>query len=280
MIIQTKLLTLTMVTAPATLRLSRRAIHAALPIRKQQQTLQGACCSRWRSCSSSVAALSHQKSEVAGAGCVQTEEFPKDYFVFIVRTRRGLQQLLCDELVRLPRLKAAGATGIATAPEKQPTVAGSLPIAPEGFEAEGAVEIRGPWQVIYPILQSSRLAQSVWVQVTPPFKCDTASSLEQALCESRWERFLSLKRLGTLPISAWERGSRLDSRSASEVLSKAFGLVWVLQLEIRATVAAAVAAAAVDNLILQVCGGWLHMYGRLSTAQMQTQQRCFITEPS
>ena len=83
-------------------------------------------------------------------------------FCFVARTRRGLEAALRSELQRfVPHGHVSNGLKI-VAEDTEVTVAeteGSF-IAPEGKEAEGAVEILGPWRNIYWILRSS-LVQSV-----------------------------------------------------------------------------------------------------------------------
>lgn len=126
-------------------------------------------------------------------------------FCFVARTRRGLEATLRSELQRFERLAVPqGHVGhvshglkIVAEDTEEETVAeteGSF-IAPEGKEAEGAVEILGPWRNIYWILRSS-LVQSVWLRISPSFPCESLSDLEMAVQKAPWEDFIDLNQLG------------------------------------------------------------------------------------
>ena len=125
-------------------------------------------------------------------------------FCFVARTRRGLEATLRSELQGFVRFVPHGHVGhvsnglkIVTEDTEEETVAemeGSF-IAPEGKEAEGAVEILGPWRNIYWILRSS-LVQSVWLRISPSFPCESLSDLEMAVQKAPWEDFIDLNQLG------------------------------------------------------------------------------------
>lgn len=118
-------------------------------------------------------------------------------FCFVARTRRGLEAALRSELQRfVPHGHVSNGLKI-VAEDTEVTVAeteGSF-IAPEGKEAEGAVEILGPWRNIYWILRSS-LVQSVWLRISPSFPCESLSDLEMAVQKAPWEDFIDLNQLG------------------------------------------------------------------------------------
>ena len=118
-------------------------------------------------------------------------------FCFVARTRRGLEATLRSELQRfVPQGHVSNGFKI-VAEDTEVNVAemeGGL-IAPEGKEAEGAVEILGPWRNIYWILRSS-LVQSVWFRISPSFPCESLSDLEMAVQKAPWEDFIDLNQLG------------------------------------------------------------------------------------
>ncbi|CAE8671867.1 unnamed protein product [Polarella glacialis] len=148
------------------------------------------------------------------------EEEGEDHFVFVVRTRRGLEPLLRQELAGLRALQDAGATGLSLGATERRS-AESLAV-PEAREAEGAVEVYGPWPVLYSVLLGSRLAQSVWVRVGNVFRCEEAGALAQAAREAPWGQLLPVSRLASLHVSASERESRLSASQAVAAVGEVF----------------------------------------------------------
>lgn len=123
------------------------------------------------------------------------------------RTRLGLEPLLLAELSRLSEdfgihVAATGDSGDDPGgPTGGPTGGtGGRWKTPEGKEAEGVVEVRGPWERLYWILRCS-LVQSVWVRVGPRFECEVLGDLEAAVRKAPWEDFLDRDQLGYLDAS-------------------------------------------------------------------------------
>ncbi|CAE7435598.1 rtcB [Symbiodinium sp. CCMP2592] len=132
-------------------------------------------------------------------------------YSWLIRGRLGLEPLLRAELQQMQRSQPLPGHGS--------VILGSAPCtrrafeSPEGLEAEGLVEVLGPWDVLYWTL-GCRLAQSIWVRVGEPFDCETPQALEEALQEVPWDHFVGPNQL--LRTVAWERESRLN---AGELLS-------------------------------------------------------------
>ena len=154
-------------------------------------------------------ALSSWRSWRHSSGESHNESFAS--YSWIVRGRLGLEPMLRAELERNrpPSLRAALSSEDVDRP-------GVLE-APEGVEAEGAVEILGSWDVLYWTL-GCRLAQSVWVRVGEPRECDLLEDLEEAVERAPWDHFLD----GRQPIRslAWERESRLNAEDVEATLAR------------------------------------------------------------
>lgn len=116
-------------------------------------------------------------------------------FCFVCRTRLGLEPLLLAELSRLSEDFGIHVAATGDSGDDGPT--GGRWKTPEGKEAEGVVEVHGPWERLYWILRCS-LVQSVWVRVGRTFQCEVLDDLETAVHEAPWEDFLDRDQLGHL----------------------------------------------------------------------------------
>ena len=131
----------------------------------------------------------------------------------VARTRLGLESLLRAELETLAK---PGSDFVKPAPGP----ASATFVAPEGRQAEGAVEVHSAeWAAVYRVLRS-RLAQSVWVRVGEPFACDSLEAFEEVLSTAPFESFLADEPRVT--VSAWERQSRLDAADLEAALRRTF----------------------------------------------------------
>ena len=131
-------------------------------------------------------------------------------YSWLVRGRLGLEPLLRAEMQRTrpPSLKADLQADLRNRTDESGGF-GRLEV-PENVEAEGVVEITGPWDVLYWAL-GCRLCQSIWLRVGEPFNCESIEALEEALSLAPWDHFLDALQLHQLRVIAWERESRLDA---------------------------------------------------------------------
>ncbi|CAE7693435.1 rtcB [Symbiodinium microadriaticum] len=132
-------------------------------------------------------------------------------YSWLIRGRLGLEPLLRAELQQLQTPKQGSSVILGASTELK---AGGA-IEPEGLEAEGLVEVLGPWNVLSWIL-GCRLAQSIWLRVGEPFPCETLQELEEALEELPFDHFLAPNQ--PLRTAAWERQSRLNGQELLSAL--------------------------------------------------------------
>ena len=115
-----------------------------------------------------------------------------DVSLFVARTRLGLEPLLRAELKALS--EDFGLNLVIHEAETRSSALGAL-VIPEEREAEGAVEVSGPFEVSSWLLRCS-LVQSIWLRVLGPFPCNDLNDLEEAVRETPWEDFVDLQELG------------------------------------------------------------------------------------
>lgn len=137
--------------------------------------------------------------------CTSSKEGGETY-TFIARVRQGLETLLHEELSVLP-----------TCPKTQTTLGFSV-----GLETvSGAVELSGPWQILYPVALRSRLTESVWVRVGAIFQFADEESFAKQVQSLPWNVFFGLDVLATIPLSVSVRNSFLERDALGRTLDDA-----------------------------------------------------------